>query len=124
MPQLLICIGTIGNFGFRLSRALLKSCLINLLGSATTALASIGLSLPAIAAIAILMNLPLSLGIIDQNITLMYLTFFIEELTLAISQCHSNVRGAIFDHPLLVIVLKLGTLTKCLNLAPQLSAII
>jgi hypothetical protein len=70
------------------------------------------------------MNLPLSLGIIGQNITLMYLTFFIGGLTLAIGQCHSNARGTIFDHSLLVIVLKLDTLTKCLNLAPQLSAII
>jgi len=61
----------------------LQSSLNLALGSA---LASIGLSIPAIAAIAIYFNLPLSLGISNLNITLMYLTFFIGALTLAIGR--------------------------------------
>ena len=51
-----------------------------------SALASIGLSIPAIAAIAIYFNLPLSLGISSLNMTLMYLTFFVGALTLAIGR--------------------------------------
>jgi Ca2+:H+ antiporter len=51
-----------------------------------SALASIGLSIPTIAAIAIYFNLPLSLGISSLNMTLMYLTFFIGALTLAIGR--------------------------------------
>lgn len=61
----------------------LQSSLNLALGSA---LASIGLSIPTIAAIAIFFNLPLSLGISSLNITLMYLTFFIGGLTLAIGR--------------------------------------
>lgn len=61
----------------------LQSSLNLALGSA---LASIGLSIPTIAAIAIFFNLPLSLGISDLNMTLMYLTFFIGALTLAIGR--------------------------------------
>jgi Ca2+:H+ antiporter len=61
----------------------LQSSLNLALGSA---LASIGLSIPAIAAIAIYYNIPLSLGISDLNMTLMYLTFFIGALTLAIGR--------------------------------------
>jgi len=61
----------------------LQSSLNLALGSA---LASIGLSIPTIAAIAIYFNLPLSLGISDLNMTLMYLTFFIGALTLAIGR--------------------------------------
>jgi Ca2+:H+ antiporter len=61
----------------------LQSSLNLALGSA---LASIGLSIPAIAAIAIFFQLPLSLGISDLNMTLMYLTFFIGALTLAIGR--------------------------------------
>ena len=61
----------------------LQSSLNLALGSA---LASIGLSIPTIAAIAIYFNLPLSLGISSLNITLMYLTFFIGALTLAIGR--------------------------------------
>ena len=61
----------------------LQSSLNLALGSA---LASIGLSIPAIAAIAIYFNIPLSLGISSLNITLMYLTFFIGALTLAIGR--------------------------------------
>ncbi|MBT8517361.1 ionic transporter y4hA [Polynucleobacter paneuropaeus] len=61
----------------------LQSSLNLALGSA---LASIGLSIPAIAAIAIYFNMPLSLGISDLNMTLMYLTFFIGALTLAIGR--------------------------------------
>ena len=41
---------------------------------------------PTIAAIAIYFNLPLSLGISNLNMTLMYLTFFIGGLTLAIGR--------------------------------------
>ncbi|MDH6525520.1 calcium:proton antiporter [Polynucleobacter sphagniphilus] len=61
----------------------LQSSLNLALGSA---LASIGLSIPTIAAIAIYFNMPLSLGISDLNMTLMYLTFFIGALTLAIGR--------------------------------------
>jgi len=61
----------------------LQSSLNLALGSA---LASIGLSIPVIAAIAIYYNIPLSLGISSLNITLMYLTFFIGALTLAIGR--------------------------------------
>jgi Ca2+:H+ antiporter len=61
----------------------LQSSLNLALGSA---LASIGLSIPAIAAIAIFFDLPLSLGISSLNMTLMYLSFFIGALTLAIGR--------------------------------------
>lgn len=61
----------------------LQSSLNLALGSA---LASIGLSIPAIAGIAIFFHLPLSLGISSLNMTLMYLTFFIGGLTLAIGK--------------------------------------
>ena len=61
----------------------LQSSLNLALGSG---LASIGLSIPTIAAIAIYFNLPLSLGISNLNMTLMYLTFFIGGLTLAIGR--------------------------------------
>jgi Ca2+:H+ antiporter len=61
----------------------LQSSLNLALGSA---LASIGLSIPTIAAIAIFLNLPLRLGISNLNMTLMYLTFFIGGLTLAIGR--------------------------------------
>jgi Ca2+:H+ antiporter len=61
----------------------LQSSLNLALGSA---LASIGLSIPAIAAIAIAFDLPLSLGISSLNMTLMYLSLFIGALTLAIGR--------------------------------------
>mgnify|MGYP000149009267 CR=1 FL=1 len=61
----------------------LQSSLNLALGSA---LASIGLSIPVIAAISIFYNLPISLGISNLNMTLMYLTFFIGALTLAIGR--------------------------------------
>jgi Ca2+:H+ antiporter len=61
----------------------LQSSLNLALGSA---LASIGLTIPTVAAIAIFFNLPLSLGISDLNMILMYLTFFIGALTLAIGR--------------------------------------
>lgn len=61
----------------------LQSSLNLALGSA---LASIGLTIPTVAAIAIYFNLPLSLGISTLNITLMYLSFFIGGLTLAIGR--------------------------------------
>ncbi len=61
----------------------LQSSLNLALGSA---LASIGLTIPTVAAIAIFFNLPLSLGISDLNITLMYLSLFIGALTLAIGR--------------------------------------
>jgi len=61
----------------------LQSSLNLALGSA---LASIGLSIPAIAAIAIFFDLPLSLGISNLNMVLMYLSFFIGALTLAIGR--------------------------------------
>jgi Ca2+:H+ antiporter len=61
----------------------LQSSLNLALGSA---LASIGLTIPTVAAIAIYFNLPLSLGISDLNMALMYLSFFIGALTLAIGR--------------------------------------
>lgn len=61
----------------------LQSSLNLALGSA---LASIGLTIPTVAAFAILFNLPLSLGISNLNMTLMYLSFFIGALTLAIGR--------------------------------------
>jgi Ca2+:H+ antiporter len=61
----------------------LQSSLNLALGSA---LASIGLTIPAVAAIAIFMDLPLSLGISNLNIVLLYLSFFIGALTLAIGR--------------------------------------
>jgi Ca2+:H+ antiporter len=61
----------------------LQSSLNLALGSA---LASIGLTIPTVAAIAIFFNLPLSLGISSLNMTLMYLSFFISALTLAIGR--------------------------------------
>ena len=51
-----------------------------------SALASIGLTIPTVAAIAIYFNLQLSLGISALNMTLMYLSFFIGALTLAIGR--------------------------------------
>ena len=51
-----------------------------------SALASIGLTIPTVAAIAIFFNLPLSLGISSLNMILMYLSFFIGALTLAIGR--------------------------------------
>ena len=61
----------------------LQSSLNLALGSA---LASIGLTIPVIAAIAIFFHLPLTLGISELNMTLMFLTFFIGALTLAIGK--------------------------------------
>ena len=61
----------------------LQSSLNLALGSV---LASIGLTIPTVAAIAIFFNLPLSLGISELNMTLMYLSFFIGALTLAIGR--------------------------------------
>ena len=51
-----------------------------------SALASIGLTIPTVAAVAIFLNLPLSLGISSLNTILMYLSFFIGALTLAIGR--------------------------------------
>ena len=61
----------------------LQSSLNLALGSA---LASIGLTIPAVAAISIFFELPLSLGISSLNMILMYLSFFIGALTLAIGR--------------------------------------
>ncbi|QWE22959.1 ionic transporter y4hA [Polynucleobacter sp. AP-Jannik-300A-C4] len=61
----------------------LQSSLNLALGSA---LASIGLTIPTVAIIAILFNLPLSLGISNLNMALMYLSFFTGALTLAIGR--------------------------------------
>ena len=51
-----------------------------------SALASIGLTIPTVAAIAIIFNLPLTLGISPLNMVLMYLSFFIGSLTLALGR--------------------------------------
>ena len=61
----------------------LQSSLNLALGSA---LASIGLTIPTVAAFAIFFDLPISLGISSLNVTLMYLSFFIGALTLAIGR--------------------------------------
>ena len=61
----------------------LQSSLNLALGSA---LASIGLTIPAVAAIAIFFGMPLTLGISSLNMILMYLSFFIGALTLAIGR--------------------------------------
>jgi len=61
----------------------LQSSLNLALGSA---LASIGLTIPTVAAFAIFFDLPISLGISFLNMTLMYLSFFIGALTLAIGR--------------------------------------
>ena len=61
----------------------LQSSLNLALGSA---LASIGLTIPTVAAIAIMLDLPLSLGISNLNMILMYLSLFIGALTLAIGR--------------------------------------
>jgi Ca2+:H+ antiporter len=49
-------------------------------------LASIGLTIPTVAVIAILLDLPISLGISDVNLVLLYLSLFIGALTLAIGR--------------------------------------
>ena len=61
----------------------LQSSLNLALGSA---LASIGLTIPTVAAIAIFFDLPISLGIGNLNMVLLYLSFFIGALTLAIGR--------------------------------------
>jgi Ca2+:H+ antiporter len=75
---------TDGNAAFRTARAKRLQSSLNLaLGSA---LENIGLTIPAVAAIALFFNLPLSPGISSLNTALMYLSFFIEMLTLAIGR--------------------------------------
>jgi Ca2+:H+ antiporter len=73
--------------GFAAARAAranrLQSRLNLALGSA---LASIGLTIPTVAAFAIFFDLPISLGISQLNMMLMYLSFFIGALTLAIGR--------------------------------------
>ena len=59
-----------------------------------SALASIGLSIPTIVAIAIIFELPLSLGISNLNAILMYLTFFVGALTLAVGRT-TQLQGAV-----------------------------
>lgn len=61
----------------------LQSSLNLALGSA---LASIGLTIPAVATIAVLFNLPLSLGISNLNMVFLFLSLFIGGLTLAIGR--------------------------------------
>ena len=61
----------------------LQSSLNLALGSA---LASIGLTIPTVAAIAIFFNLPITLGISTLNMTLLYLSIFIGSLTLVIGR--------------------------------------
>jgi len=76
----------------RASRAnRLQSSLNLALGSA---LASIGLTIPAVAAISIIFDLPLSLGISSVNMILMYLSLFIGALTLAIGRT-TVLQGAV-----------------------------
>jgi Ca2+:H+ antiporter len=73
-----------GYAAVRASRAYRLQSSLNLaLGSA---LASIGLTIPTVAAFAIFFDLPISLGISSLNMTLMYLSFFIGALTLAIGR--------------------------------------
>jgi Ca2+:H+ antiporter len=61
----------------------LQSSLSLALGSA---LARTGITIPKVAAIAIFLNLLLSLGINSHNMTILYLSLFIGALTLAIGR--------------------------------------
>ena len=61
----------------------LQSSLNLALGSAV---ASIGLTIPAVACIAIFFDLPISLGINNLSIVLLYLSLFISVLTMAIGK--------------------------------------
>jgi len=70
----------------------LQSSLNLALGSA---LSSIGLTIPTVAAIAIFFDLPLNLGISNLNIVLMYLSFFIGALTLAIGR-NTLLQGVVY----------------------------
>ena len=73
-----------GFAALRAAKANRRQSSLNLaLGSA---LASIGLTIPAVAAIAIFFDMPLTLGISNLNMILMYLSFFIGALTLAIGR--------------------------------------
>ena len=69
----------------------LQSSLNLALGSA---LATIGLTIPAIAGIALWFHLPLSLGISDLNITLLVLSLFVGGLTLSLGKT-TVLQGAI-----------------------------
>ena len=69
----------------------LQSSLNLALGSA---LATIGLTIPAIAALAIWFHLPLSLGISNLNITLLFLSIFIGGLTLSLGKT-TVLQGAV-----------------------------
>ena len=69
----------------------LQSSLNLALGSA---LATIGLTIPAVAAIAIWFHLPLSLGISTLNITLLFLSIFVGGLTLSMGKT-TVLQGAV-----------------------------
>jgi len=69
----------------------LQSSLNLALGSA---LATIGLTIPAVAALAIYLHLPLSLGISDLNITLLALSLFVGGLTLGLGKT-TVLQGAV-----------------------------
>ena len=69
----------------------LQSSLNLALGSA---LATIGLTIPAIAALAIWFHLPLSLGISTLNITLLFLSVFVGGLTLSLGKT-TALQGAV-----------------------------
>ena len=69
----------------------LQSSLNLALGSA---LATIGLTIPAIAALAIWFHLPLSLGISTLNITLLFLSVFVGGLTLSLGKT-TVLQGAV-----------------------------
>ncbi|MBT8574547.1 ionic transporter y4hA [Polynucleobacter paneuropaeus] len=69
----------------------LQSSLNLALGSA---LATIGLTIPAVAAIAIWFHLPLSLGISNLNITLLFLSIFVGGLTLSLGKT-TALQGAV-----------------------------
>jgi Ca2+:H+ antiporter len=69
--------------GFTAIKAALANRLQNSLNLALgSALASIGLTIPAVAAIAIYFSMPLDLGISNTGIIFLFLTFFIGTLTL------------------------------------------
>jgi Ca2+:H+ antiporter len=69
----------------------LQSSLNLALGSA---LATIGLTIPAVAALAIWFHLPISLGISNLNITLLFLSIFVGGLTLSIGRT-TVLQGAV-----------------------------
>ncbi len=80
---------------FAASRAAIANKLQSSLNLALgSALSTIGLSIPAVAGIAIWFHLPLSLGISTLNITLLFLSIFVGGLTLSMDKT-TVLQGAV-----------------------------